>query len=128
MARISCPAGIQPRQLAERQAPSDGDRGLPKRVVPMMRICVAAALRNRLKFFTRDKRGVSAIEFALLAPVMLTLYLGGVETGDAIAISRKVTIATRTVANLTTLYSAVTSDSLNGIMSVASIVAAPYPL
>ena len=36
-------------------------------------------LRDRLTRLAGDERGVSAVEFALLLPVMLTLYLGGVE-------------------------------------------------
>ena len=30
-----------------------------------------------------DERGVSAVEFALLLPLMVTLYLGGVEISQA---------------------------------------------
>jgi hypothetical protein len=32
--------------------------------------------------FGRDRRGVSAVEFALLAPIMITLYFGCVEVSD----------------------------------------------
>lgn len=43
----------------------------------------------------RDRRGVAMVEFALILPVMLVLYLGGAQLQDGIACNRKVTIATR---------------------------------
>ena len=53
-----------------------------------------------LSRFARARDGVSAIEFALILPFMLTLYLGGSELGDGMAIQFKVTLAARTVADL----------------------------
>ena len=50
--------------------------------------------------FLADRRGLSAVEFALLLPLMLTLYLGGVEVSNAVAADRKVAIVARTVADL----------------------------
>jgi Flp pilus assembly protein TadG len=55
---------------------------------------------GRLHIFSDDKRGVSAVEFALLAPFMIGLYLGGVEISDGIGIDRKVTLAAGAIANL----------------------------
>ena len=53
-----------------------------------------------LSRFARARDGVSAIEFALILPFMLTLYLGGSELGDGMAVQFKVTLAARTVADL----------------------------
>jgi Flp pilus assembly protein TadG len=50
----------------------------------------------------RDTRGVSAVEFALLLPLMIALYLGAVELSQGIAADRKVTLTTRTIADPTT--------------------------
>ena len=50
--------------------------------------------------FAGDTKGVSAVEFALVLPLMLTLYLGGAELAQAISASRKVTLVSRTVADL----------------------------
>ena len=51
-----------------------------------------AILARRLARFVGDCRGVSAVEFAMLLPVMMTLYLGSVEASQGIATNRKVTI------------------------------------
>ena len=48
----------------------------------------------------RDRRGVAMVEFALVLPVMLLLYLGGVQLQDAMSCKRKVTITTRAAADL----------------------------
>ena len=50
--------------------------------------------------FGGDERGISAVEFALLLPLMVTLYLGTVEVSQGVAIDRKVTLTARTVADL----------------------------
>ena len=47
-----------------------------------------------------DVRGVALVEFALILPVMLILYLGGVQLQDAMACKRKVTITARAAVDL----------------------------
>lgn len=71
-----------------------------------------------------DRRGVALVEFALVLPVMLLLYLGGVQLQDAMACNRKVSIATRSVADLIgqnqsgTMTAAEIQDSLNAATQV----------
>ena len=48
-------------------------------------LLAARAIGAGLRRLLRDKRGVSAVEFAMLLPLMVTLYLGGVEVSQAIA-------------------------------------------
>ena len=59
-----------------------------------------SAVSLKIKRFGRDKRASSAVEFALLAPLMIGLYLGGVEISEGISVDRKVTLAAGAVANL----------------------------
>jgi len=67
----------------------------------MKLVLIRARTRRSLRRFLADKRGVSAIEFAMLLPLMVTLYLGGAEVSQAIAIDRKMTLVARTLADLT---------------------------
>lgn len=80
----------------------------------------------RVRGFAADRRGVSAIEFALIAPLMITLYLGGVEVTQAVALNRKTTLVAHTVADLVAQTSKVTNADRDDIFEAASAVAAPY--
>jgi Flp pilus assembly protein TadG len=73
-----------------------------------------------------DQRGVSAVEFAMLLPLMLTLYLGAVEISQGIGIDRKVTLTSRTVADLAAQVSTIASSDMANILAAASSVVAPY--
>lgn len=64
----------------------------------------------------RDRRGVAMVEFALILPVMLLLYLGGVQLQDAMSCKRKVTITTRAAVDLI-------AQNTNGTTTAAEIQA-----
>jgi Flp pilus assembly protein TadG len=72
-----------------------------------------------------DVRAVAAVEFALLLPVMLTLYIGAVEVTQALSADRKIVLLTRTVGDLTTQSSRVSPTDLDNILNAASAVLAP---
>ena len=91
--------------------------------------------------FARARDGVSAIEFALILPFMLILYLGGSELGDGMAVQFKVTLAARTVADLASQCGNGTLDgqycdtanglpidstSMNQILGATAQVMTPY--
>ena len=50
--------------------------------------------------FMGDRRGVSAVEFALIAPIMVAMYLGAAELTQVLTLDRKVTSAANAVADL----------------------------
>ena len=52
-----------------------------------------------LRSFKRDRKGASAVEFGILAPLLITLYFGCVEITDGIAADRKVTLTAGALAN-----------------------------
>jgi Flp pilus assembly protein TadG len=77
--------------------------------------------------FCSDQSGASAVEFALLLPLMLTLYLGGVEVSDAVSVDRKVTLTARSVADLVARTTKVSDAQMTDIFNAASAITAPYP-
>jgi Flp pilus assembly protein TadG len=57
-------------------------------------------LRRSALDLYRDRRGIAAVEFSIIAPVMLLMFFGTVEFSSAIAVDRKVTLVARTLADL----------------------------
>jgi Flp pilus assembly protein TadG len=92
----------------------------------MRPVLLAARARRLLRRFQDDKRGVSAVEFAMLLPLMVTLYIGGVEVSSAIAVDRKVTLVARTLGDLVAQSTSVNADEMTNILNAASSVVQPY--
>ena len=82
-------------------------------------------LRSLLTRFKRDARGVSALEFALIAPVLIAMYLGSAEMTMALTADRKVTNATTAVADLVTQDDFITNDELADIYSAGDAILFP---
>lgn len=76
--------------------------------------------------FAADRRGVSAVEFALLAPLMIALYLSSVEISQGIGIDRKVTLTVGAMANLVAQNSSVSSSDMATFFNAATTIMAPY--
>ena len=93
----------------------------------------AMALRmwRTVRRLARDRRGVSAVEFAFIAPVMIGLYFGCVEVSDGIAADRKVTLTAAALANLTSQQPPdgqqyITLAQMNNILDASAKVMDPY--
>jgi Flp pilus assembly protein TadG len=76
--------------------------------------------------FAGDRRGISAVEFAMLLPLMVTLYLGVVEVSQGVAIDRKVTLTTRTMADLASRVTSINNADMSNMLNATSAVIAPY--
>jgi len=77
--------------------------------------------------FKHSQRGLAAVEFAILLPVMVLFYLGSYQISDAIGADRMTTLAASTVANITTQYSTISaSNDMPGILDAAATVLTPY--
>lgn len=83
-------------------------------------------LRRHKAPFSRDQRGVSAVEFALVAPIMIGLYFGCVEISDAVSVDRKVSLAAAALANLSSQVTTLSATDMNNIFDASGAIVAPY--
>ncbi len=86
------------------------------------------SIERRLRRLIADERGMSAVEFALLLPLMLTLYLGAVEVSQGIAADRKVTLTARTIGDLVSQVSSIGNSDMTNALNASSAVMAPFPV
>ena len=85
-----------------------------------------SSLRSYLRRFARDREAVSAVEFAVILPVMLSLYIGGAELGNGLSIQFKSSLAARTVTDLASQYVSIDNATMSSILHASSQVIAPY--
>jgi Flp pilus assembly protein TadG len=87
---------------------------------------MALRMPNIFARFAGDRRGVSAVEFAMMAPLMIGLYLGCVEISDGVGADRKVSLTAAALANLTAQVTTITSSEMTNILDASSAIIAPY--
>ena len=92
-----------------------------------MNVCSIAQHRSLLRRFARDPKGVSAVEFAIVLPFMVALYLGSIELGNGMAAKFKATLAVRTVTDLASQYVSIDTSTMSLILNAASTVMTPFP-
>jgi Flp pilus assembly protein TadG len=54
----------------------------------------------KIRQFLRNRKAAAAVEFALILPVLLTLYLGSIEGSQLITVDRKVTLVSGALGDL----------------------------
>lgn len=82
---------------------------------------------KRLAGFLADRRGVAAIEFAFIAPLLLMLYLVTMEVAQGIETNKKVSRVGSMVADLVTQQSReITTSELDPIMRIGEAILQPY--
>lgn len=85
----------------------------------MMRICK----------LVRDSRGVAAIEFSFIMPVLLLVYFGLVDLTAMVSMNRKVTYAASVVADLVTQNdTTVKGTDITDYLNAAEMVMKPTPM
>ena len=80
----------------------------------------------RVERFCRDRRGVAAIEFAFIVPVLLIMYFITMEASQAIETSKKVSRIGSMVADLVTQQPTVVKANLDAIMKIGTSTLQPY--
>ncbi|MDF3812310.1 TadE/TadG family type IV pilus assembly protein [Rhodopseudomonas sp. BAL398] len=73
-----------------------------------------------------DRRGVAAIEFVFIVPLMLVMFFGTVELSTGVAVNRKVTLVARTLSDLTSQATNVSDADLKNVFAASYGILTPY--
>src|SRR6204780_4197431 len=94
----------------------------------LMAVIIRQAVCRR---FIASQRGVAALEFAMIMPVMLILFLSSFDVGNAIIVYLKVRTATYELAAITNQYGTgstaqISTSTMSTITLATSAVMAPF--
>ncbi|TPN02686.1 pilus assembly protein [Mesorhizobium sp. B2-3-3] len=85
-----------------------------------------AGIRSKAVGFWSNRRGVAAVEFALIVPILLILYFMTMEASQAIETSKKVSRIGSMVADLVTQQPTIVKADLDAIMQIGTSTIQPY--
>lgn len=86
----------------------------------------SSSLLQTFRRFKRDGGGVSAVEFAFIAPLMIGLYLGCTEISDGVAADRKVSLIAGALANLASQATTISTTDMGNILDASGAIITPY--
>lgn len=75
----------------------------------------------------RDKRGVSAVEFALIAPALIAFYFGLAELTQAMMAERRASHAASSIGDLVAQSTQISDSTVTDIFTIARAVMSPFP-
>jgi len=76
--------------------------------------------------FRKSIEGVAALEFALIAPIMIMMFVGTLEVSAAVSVNRKVSRISSVVGDLVTQSTELIGADISNIMDVSSDIMKPY--
>jgi Flp pilus assembly protein TadG len=79
-----------------------------------------------LRRFADSTRGVAAIEFAAILPVLAIIFLASFDGARALATYMKVRAATYALGSITNQYATIASTDMSSILGAVTVVMSPY--
>ncbi|EIM71985.1 hypothetical protein A33O_21808 [Nitratireductor aquibiodomus RA22] len=87
---------------------------------------VKTGILSTLGDFARNRRGVAAIEFAIIAPILFAMYFLTLEFGQAIDVNKRVSRAANMAGDLIAQQPSITAGEIDAIMKIGSAIMKPY--
>jgi Flp pilus assembly protein TadG len=81
---------------------------------------------RRIAKFLKAKDGLAAIEFAFIAPVLVTFLLGSVEITNALECRQKVTMLASSAADLVAQTASVSASDMTNIFNAVTAIMYPF--
>lgn len=91
-----------------------------------------APMQVLLRRFARRDRGAAVVEFALILPVLLLLFMGSIEASTLITVDRRLNVISGTVGDLVARWdpaqaAAIPTNTLLDYFKAAEGIIIPYP-
>lgn len=83
-------------------------------------------MRRAFRRFRRDRKGLAAVEFALILPVMVTLFFGIIELSTALAARTDVINIASIAADLVAQDNAMSGSDMTNVYNAATATLYPY--
>lgn len=93
-------------------------------VTPRPRFSLA---RFSLTRFWRDRRGVSAVEFAFIAPVLVFFYFGMAELTEAMIAQRRLSHIASSIGDVVARDTQLTNARRTDVFKAGEVLMAPFP-
>jgi Flp pilus assembly protein TadG len=84
--------------------------------------------RSLFTRLARDERGISAVEFAMIAPVMIFFYFGLAEFCQGYMAQKRMGHASAMVADLVAQEESVSTASIDDIFDIGGLIMKPFPV
>jgi Flp pilus assembly protein TadG len=84
-------------------------------------------MRRLVRRLIGDDRGVSAVEFAIVAPILIIFYFGVTELCQGFMAQKRMGHVSAIVADMITQQQTVNVETLNDIMAVGEVIMQPFP-
>ena len=81
---------------------------------------------KRVRRFSASRGGMAAVEFALIAPVMILMFFGVIELSEALNCKARVTRVASTAADLVAQTTAVSATDMTNVFNAANAVLYPF--
>jgi Flp pilus assembly protein TadG len=82
-------------------------------------------LKRRLRRFVRARKGLAALEFAILAPMMIFLLFGSVDLIDVLGANSRAQNATASLADVIARDTEVSNDEVSGLWDAIDVLMYP---
>ena len=105
---------------------SDGMRHTGSRAFRFARRRFLRRPFGRIRSVLRDRKGVGAVEFAFVAPLLVLMYIGAVEISVALSVDTKVSRAGNITLDLITQGTSITKTEMADLVDVAEAILAPF--
>ena len=76
--------------------------------------------------FLAQESGIAAVEFALILPVLLVLWIGGVEVTGALSVDRRLNNLASSIGDLVARSASITNAQVDDIFAMAPSALFPY--